>query len=69
LPNVNSKLKSSKITLGYFSQENAVRISSINKIGLDERSNPCTEGTANCGENTICVPTEDSYEVNCLSSI
>ncbi|KAL7032364.1 hypothetical protein ACKWTF_007298 [Chironomus riparius] len=65
LPNVNTKLKSSKVSLGYFSQENAVRISSINKIGLDERSNPCTEGTANCGDNTICIPTEDAYECQC----
>lgn len=56
------------MSLGYYSQENAVRISSINKIGLDERSNPCTEGTANCGDNTICIPTEDSYEVICVIS-
>jgi nidogen (entactin) len=62
--NVNGRLKTSKISLGYYSQENAVRISTVTKIGLTDKNNPCLEGTANCGDNTVCVPTQDDgYEV------
>lgn len=65
MPSISARLKTSRIQLGYYSQEDAVRLSSITKIGIDEKSNPCTEGTANCGENTICIPSNDdeSYEV------
>lgn len=63
--NINGRLKTSKIQLGYYSQENAVRVSTVTKIGVTDRTNPCLEGTANCGENTVCVATSDeSYEVN-----
>lgn len=62
--NIKGRLKTSKIQLGYYSQENAVRISTVSKIGITDKSNPCLEGTASCGENTICVPTSDeAYEV------
>lgn len=61
---INGRLKTSKIQLGFYSQENAVRISTVSKIGLTDKTNPCIEGTANCGENTVCVATgDDSYEV------
>lgn len=57
-------MKTSKIQLTYYSQENAVRITTVNKIGITDVTNPCTEGTANCGENTVCIATgDDSYEV------
>lgn len=50
--------------MGYYSQENAVRISAISKIGVTDKTNPCTEGIARCGDNTVCIPTsDDSYEV------
>lgn len=41
-------------------------MSSVTKIGVGDRSNPCIEGTANCGENTVCIPNndDDSYEVS-----
>jgi hypothetical protein len=65
---INGRLKTSKIQLGFYSQENAVRISTISKIGLSDKTNPCIEGTANCGENTVCVATgDDAYEVNLMS--
>ena len=58
-------MKTSKIQLGYYSQENAVRISAVSKVGVTDKTNACTEGIANCGENTICVPlNDDGYEVN-----
>jgi nidogen (entactin) len=58
-------LKTSKISIGYYAQESAVRISTISKIGVTDTTNPCIEGTANCGENTICVASsEDSYDVS-----
>lgn len=61
---INGNLKTSKVNLGFYSQENAVRISTVSKIGITSASNPCMEGTANCGENTVCVPTgDDTYEV------
>jgi hypothetical protein len=62
---INGRLKTSKVSIGYYSQENAVRISTISKIGVTDKTNPCIEGTANCGENTICVASsEDSYDVS-----
>lgn len=61
--NVNGRLKTSKVQLGYYPQENAVRISTVTKIGITDRTNPCLE--ANCGDNTVCVATsDDSFEVN-----
>lgn len=63
--NINGRLKTSKIQLGFYSQENAVRISTVSKIGLTDSTNPCIEGTANCGENTVCVATgDDGYDVS-----
>lgn len=63
---INGRMKTSKISLGYHSNERAVRISTLNKIGVTDKSNPCTEDTANCGENTICIPkSEDAFECEC----
>lgn len=59
-------MKTSKINLAYHSNEGAVRISTLSKIGVTDKTNPCIEGTANCGENTICIATsDDSYECEC----
>jgi nidogen (entactin) len=57
-------VKTSKITLSYESRENALRIGMLSKVGATDKLNPCYDGTSNCGDNTICVPTgEDNYEV------
>ena len=56
--------KVSKITLSYEERENALRIGLLSKIGISDETNPCNDGSAVCGENTICVPVEDdNYEV------
>jgi nidogen (entactin) len=63
---INGRMKTSKINLGYHSNEHAVRISTLNKIGITDKSNPCLEETANCGPNTICIPTsDDTYDCEC----
>lgn len=37
----------------------------LNKLVLDQESNPCTDGTAVCGDNTVCVLVEDDlYDVS-----
>lgn len=54
----------SKITSSYQSRENALRIGMLNKVVDNLEANPCTDGTAECGENTICVlDGADGYEV------
>lgn len=36
----------------------------LSKIVLDQASNPCTDGSANCGDNTVCVLGDnDSFDV------
>ncbi|CAD7078769.1 unnamed protein product [Hermetia illucens] len=57
--------KLSKISLDYHDRESAIRIGMLNKIGVDPESNPCTDGTANCGDNTICIPRGDEYDCVC----
>uniref|UniRef100_W8B8M3 Nidogen-1 n=1 Tax=Ceratitis capitata TaxID=7213 RepID=W8B8M3_CERCA len=57
--------KASKIVLDYFERDQALRTSVLTKIGVDAESNACTDGTAICGENTVCVPYEDTYRCDC----
>ncbi|KAG4067397.1 hypothetical protein HA402_011951, partial [Bradysia odoriphaga] len=58
--------KVSKISSSYQSRESALRIGMLNKIVANLETNPCTDGTAQCGQNTICVVDgEDGYECNC----
>lgn len=58
--------KVSKITLDYFPQDQALRTGLLAKIGVDVALNPCTDGSANCGENSVCVPEDDSYSCVCM---
>lgn len=56
--------KISKISSSYQSRESALRIGMLNKIVSNLESNPCSDGTAECGQNTVCVlDGEDGYEV------
>ncbi|KAL7736227.1 hypothetical protein ACLKA6_002906 [Drosophila palustris] len=57
--------KVSKITLDYSDRDQAVRTSALSKIGVDAESNSCTDGSAQCAENAICVPYEDTYRCDC----
>lgn len=43
----------------YQNRENALRIAMVNKIILNRQSNPCVDGSAICGENTICIANDD----------
>lgn len=58
--------KVSKIVLDYVERDQALRTSVLTKIGVDAESNPCTDGAASCGENTVCVPYEDTFRCDCL---
>lgn len=54
-----------RVTAAYSAAENALRIGSFNKITLNRDSSACNDGTATCGENTVCVPAEnDAYDVS-----
>lgn len=59
--------KVSKIVLDYFERDQALRTSILTKIGVNKESNVCTDGSANCGENAICVPYEDTFRCDCLN--
>lgn len=57
--------KISKISSSYQNRESALRLGMLNKIVANLEANPCTDGTAECGHNTICVPDgEDGYDVS-----
>lgn len=57
--------KISKISSSYQNRESALRIGMLNKVVANLEANPCTDGTAECGDNTVCVVEgEDGYEVN-----
>lgn len=57
--------KISKISSSYQSRESALRIGMLNKIVANLEANPCSDGTAQCGDNTVCVlDGEDGYEVS-----
>lgn len=58
--------KISKITAQYQERETALRIGMINKVVRDTPINRCTDGSATCGANSICIPDpiNDSYSVS-----
>lgn len=58
--------KVSKITAQYQERETALRIGMINKVVRDTPVNPCTDGSATCGTNSICIPdpVNESYSVS-----
>lgn len=58
--------KVSKITSQYQERETALRIGMINKVVRDTPVNRCTDGSATCGANSICIPDpiNDSYSVS-----
>lgn len=58
----------SKVAMEYFSREQAVRTQYTAKISDSSAGelHPCEDGTANCGENTICQKREeDDYDCLC----
>lgn len=57
--------KVSRITGTYQEVESALRIGMINKVLTDIQTNACTDGTAECGPNSVCISLEepDEYEV------
>lgn len=57
--------KVSKITLDYLPREEALRTSAVSKIGVKPDSNACNDGSAQCGEDAICVPEDDTYHCEC----
>ncbi|KAH8309564.1 hypothetical protein KR059_011830 [Drosophila kikkawai] len=57
--------KISKVTLDFVERDQALRISAVSKVGVTAESNACTDGTAECGENSVCVPDEDTYRCDC----
>ncbi|XP_067632308.1 nidogen [Eurosta solidaginis] len=57
--------KAMKIVLDYFERDQALRTSVLTKVGVNAESNACTDGSASCGENTVCVPYEDTYRCDC----
>lgn len=58
-----------RTTSEYQENEEALRIGLINKINRNTPVNPCTDGTASCGPNSICIPNpnHESYSVSILS--
>lgn len=55
--------KVSKITSQYQERETALRIGMINKVVRNSEVNPCTDGSASCHPDSLCVPDDDSYRV------
>ncbi|GAB0089199.1 Nidogen [Sergentomyia squamirostris] len=51
--------KVTKVTVSYEPREQAIRISMLSRAGLDTASNPCSDGTAICGQNTLCIPSHE----------
>lgn len=58
--------KVSKISANYQARDSALRIGMINKVVRDTMVNPCTDGSASCAPDSICVPdtNTDSYTVS-----
>lgn len=61
--------KVSKISAQYQERETALRIGMINKVVRNSDINPCTDGTATCHQNSMCVPDapNDSYLVSFIN--
>ncbi|XP_002089929.3 nidogen [Drosophila yakuba] len=57
--------KISKIDLDYVERDQALRIGAISKVGVTPESNACNDGTADCVDNSVCVPYEDTYRCDC----
>lgn len=59
------KQRVSRVTLNYEPNDNALRLNMLNKVGGSDEINPCTDGSAICGHNSLCRSIEeDSYEVS-----
>lgn len=58
--------KISKIMLDFFERDQALRTSILTVAGVTATSNVCTDGTAICGENMVCIPYDDNYRCDCL---
>uniref|UniRef100_A0A1B0GHS0 Putative nidogen n=1 Tax=Lutzomyia longipalpis TaxID=7200 RepID=A0A1B0GHS0_LUTLO len=54
--------KISKVSVSYEPREQAIRISMLSRAGIDQSVNPCTDGTAKCGENTLCIPAQEDED-------
>lgn len=61
--------KVSKITAKYQERETALRVGMVNKVVRNTPVNRCTDGSATCGANSICLPDpiNDSYSVSSCS--
>lgn len=59
----------SKITAQYQERDEALRIGMINKAVTNSPVNPCTDGSASCSSNAVCIPDQenDSYRVIFIS--
>ncbi|XP_017118518.1 nidogen [Drosophila elegans] len=57
--------KTSKVALDYVDSDHALRISAMSKVGVTAESNACNDGTAECVDNSVCVPYEDTYRCDC----
>ncbi|XP_017054240.1 nidogen [Drosophila ficusphila] len=58
--------KISKVALDYVDRDQALRIGAMSKVGVTAETNSCNDGTAECVENSVCVPYEDTYRCDCL---
>lgn len=43
-------MKTSKIGISYTERDGALRINLLNKVGVSAQSDPCSDGSANCGD-------------------
>jgi len=57
--------KVSKVDLDYVERDEALRIGAMSKVGVTPESNACNDGTADCVENSVCVPIEDTFRCDC----
>ncbi|XP_016969841.2 nidogen [Drosophila rhopaloa] len=57
--------KISKVSLEYVDGDQALRIGALSKVGVTAESNACNDGSADCVDNSICVPYEDTYRCDC----
>lgn len=57
--------KLNRLTVTYQEPETAIRIGLISKVVSDIQASACSDGTAQCGPNSVCVQLEaiEEYEV------